>query len=210
MCTFRPNALAWIMLSVAALQVGCSARVGGDGRSLSQHNDELRRDNQELRQQIDETQKQLALLESELRVYREDAAGSGAIPGVVPPVFSGLEFGRYSGPIDSNGDGADDEFRLYVKPVDQRGRTLVVPGRVKVKILELGGEKPRSLVERIYTPQEWDDAHRSGFTGDHYTLTLPLPAYLFAEIQAVTAYVELTEAIRGTVRAEQADYPLHH
>ncbi|MBB6429406.1 hypothetical protein [Algisphaera agarilytica] len=209
MCTFRPNALAWITLSVAALQVGCSARVGGDGRSLSQHNDELRRDNQELRQQIDETQKQLALLESELRVYREDAAGSGAIPGAVAPVFSGLEFGRYSGPIDSNGDGTDDEVRLYIKPTDQRGRTLVVPGQVKVQLLDVTGDSPEVLLEKLWEPADWDAAYRSGFTGDHYSLTLALAEELLADRDTLNVVVQLTEATRGTSREIQAVYPLH-
>ncbi|MEM9418657.1 MAG: hypothetical protein AAGA25_06305 [Planctomycetota bacterium] len=209
MCTFRPNALAWITLSAAVLQVGCSARVGGDGRSLAQHNDELRRDNQELRQQIDETQKQLALLESELRVYREDGAGSGAIPGAVAPVFAGLEFGRYSGPIDSNGDGNDDEVRLYLKPIDQRGRTLVVPGQVRVQLLDITGDLPEVLLEKLWEPAEWDAAYRSGFTGDHYSLAIALSEDVLSGRDTLNVVVKLTEATRGTSREIQAAYPLH-
>lgn len=197
-----------VMLLACLVSVGCSARVGGDGQSLTQHNDELRRDNLELRQQIEETQTQLGLLESELRVYRDDAAAGQAIPGVTPPVFTGLTLGRYSGPVDTDGDGRDDELRLYVKPTDQRGRTLVLPGRAKVQLLRLGGASPEVVADPAWDPAAWDDAYRSGFTGSHYSLVVPLSAELPEDLDQLTVLVELTDAARGTVRRVQTVYPL--
>lgn len=202
-------AFARLALVGGLLLGGCTARVGGDGRTLGQHNDELRRDNQELRQQIEATQEQLALLESELRVYRSDTNAARAMPGVVPPVFAGVQFARYSGPIDTDADGADDEVRLYVKPTDQRGRTLIVPGRARVQLLDLTGESPEVLVEQVWEPADWDAAHRSGFTGDHYSLILPLAAEWVSDRDTLNVVVEITEATRGTVRRAQAVYPLH-
>lgn len=206
-----PRHIAFARLAVVGglLVGGCSARVGGDGRSLGQHNDELRRDNQELRQQIEATQERLALLESELRVYRNDTDAARAMPGVVPPVFTGVELGRYSGPIDNDRDGLDDEVRLYVKPTDQHGRTLLVPGRVKVQLLDLTGDAPEVLAEQVWAPADWDAAHRSGFTGDRYSLILPLTAELVSGLDTLNVVVEITEATRGTVRRVQAVYPLH-
>lgn len=205
----RHNAMAWLAVAGGLCFTGCTARVGGDGQSLSQHNDELRRDNLELRQQIDSTQAQLALLESELRGYRDERSAGHAMPGIVKPVFSAVELGRYSGPVDSDGDGLDDELRLYVKPTDQMGRTLVVPGRATVRLLRIDSESPEVLAEQSWEPAAWDDAHRSGFTGDHYSLALPLPADRFADLDSLTVTVEIAEATRGTVRGTQAVYVLH-
>ncbi|MEM1107760.1 MAG: hypothetical protein AAGH99_03625 [Planctomycetota bacterium] len=175
---------------------------------MSQHNDELRRDNQELRRQIDETQRRLAGLESELRVHRSQATPNAALPNTVVPVFTGLEFGRYSGPVDTDHDGIDDEVRLYLKPTDQLGRMLVVAGRAKVQLIEVAGEEPTVLAERIWEPAEWDTAYRSGFTGDYYALTLPLPSRIeTAGTRTLTVYAELTEASIGTVQRQQAGYP---
>ncbi|MEM1447179.1 MAG: hypothetical protein AAGF84_14055 [Planctomycetota bacterium] len=209
MRSIRPHALTLLVATGLMSLSACSARIGGDGRSLSEHNDELRHDNQALRQQIDETQEKLALLESELRVYRHDTDPARAIPDAVTPVFSAVEFGRYSGPIDNDRDGFDDEVRLYVKPTDQQGRTLVVPGRAVVQLLDVTGDEPAVLAERTWEPGEWDEAHRSGFTGDHFTLVLPLPDDLRPGLDTLNVVLELTEANRGTVRRAQAVYPLH-
>lgn len=204
----RHNALVWLAMAGGLWLTGCTARVGGDGRSLAQHNDELRRDNLELRAQIDATQEQLALLESELRVYRDQSSTESAIPGVAVPVFTAVELGRYSGPVDTDGDGRDDELRLYVKPTDQKGRTLVVPGRATVRLLRIDGESPEVLAEQSWEPAAWDEAYRSGFTGDHYSLAMPLPADGLADLDTLTVTVEIAEATRGTVRGAQAIYPL--
>jgi len=188
--------------------VGCTARVGGDGRSLAQHNDELRRDNLELRQQIESTQQQLALLENELRVYRDGAATGQAIPGAAAPIFSGIELGRYSGPVDNDGDGVDDELRLYVKPTDQRGRTLITPGRAVVRLIQTDSEPPKVWAEQTWAPAQWDGTYRSGFTGDHYSLALPLPAGYAAASDTLTVMIEITEATRGIVQKKQVAYTL--
>ncbi len=205
----RQNATAWLVMAGGLCLGGCTARVGGDGRSLAQHNDELRRDNLELRQQIETIREQLALLESELRAVRDESSAQNAIPGVVTPVFAGVELGRYSGPVDTDGDGLDDELRLYVKPTDQQGRTLVVPGRATVRLLRIEGESPEVLAAQSWEPADWDGAYRSGFTGDHYSLAMPLPADQLADLDTLTVTVDITEATRGTVRGARAIFPLH-
>ncbi|MEM9881598.1 MAG: hypothetical protein AAF800_01620 [Planctomycetota bacterium] len=206
-----PLAVALLLTAVAA--GGCSPTLGGDGRSLSQHNDELRASNLALSRQVEASEKQIAGLESELRAHRQraaDGAGSGGdLPeGVVVPVFAGLDLGRYSGPVDTDGDGAADELRLYVKPTDQRGRTLVVAGSATVQVLQLGAAGPEVLARRSWDPTAWDTAYRSGFTGDHYTLSLPLPAGLAEQRDAVDVHVELTQASTGVARGASAAYPL--
>ncbi|MEO1237931.1 MAG: hypothetical protein AAFX76_14195, partial [Planctomycetota bacterium] len=70
------------------LAVGC--RVGGDGKSFLNENDELRQANLELERQVAESSQQIELLQGELRAYRESAAGAEPIEGAVPPVLSGL------------------------------------------------------------------------------------------------------------------------
>lgn len=202
------------LITVVSLVTGlaaCSARVGGDGRSLSTHNDELRRTNQELRKQIDETRKQLNLLEGELRTHRQRSAAASGAPGDVPgvPVLSGLKFARYTGPVDTDGDGADDEVRFYLRPVDQLGRMLVVAGELKIQVVELkAGSAPRVIAERAVPPGELDGMYRSGLTGDHYSVSVGLPAEALGEADQITATATLTEATTGASVEAQGVFPL--
>ncbi|MEM6458339.1 MAG: hypothetical protein AAF710_02995 [Planctomycetota bacterium] len=206
--TDRPaTSLVVLLLLTASLAAGgCSPTLGGDGRSLSQHNDELRETNLALSRQVEKSQQQIAGLESELRVYRQRAAlgpdGSEAPEGVVVPVFAGMDLGRYSGPVDTDGDGLDDTLRLYIKPTDQKARTLPVAGRATVQLTEVGGGGPPISSERSWEPADWDAAYRSGFTGDHYTLDLPLSG----QRDAVNIYAELVQAGTGVARGESAVY----
>lgn len=197
---------------VVAVMSGCSATVGGDGRSLSQHNDDLRRSNQELRKQLDQTQVKIVLLEGELKSHRDRAASDapGAVPpGAVVPVLSGLEFARYTGPIDTDRDGADDEVRLFLRPLDQRGRMLVVAGRVNVQVVELRADaQPRVIVDRTFSPAELDGAYRTGLTGDHFSLVLPLSAGDAGDAEQVTVRATLTEAGTGVEVAVQEAFGL--
>lgn len=205
MRTISAIALTWAL----AVTAGCSATIGGDGRSLSQHNDELRRANSELREQLDQTQEQIKLLEGELSTHRQRAGRRAEIDGAVVPTLSGLKFARYSGPVDRDGDGADDMVRLYLRPLDQRGRMLVVAGRVNVQVVELRSEAvPRVVAERTYEPQEFAGAYRSGLTGDYFTIEVPWSPQDVAEAAQVTVRATLTEADSGAQVSEQAAYAL--
>lgn len=204
-----------ILLTLTACAVvGCTARVGGDGRSLSQHNDELRQVNTELREQLDQTQQQITLLEGELSSHRQSAAFTGSAPaaasesdGAVIPVLSGLKFARYSGPVDSDGDGADDRVRLYVRSVDQRGRLLVVAGSANVQVVQLRADAvPRVVADRTFGPQEFAEAYRSGLTGDHFTLEVPWSAQDLGDATQVTVRATLTQADTGVQVSEQAAF----
>ncbi|MEL7087856.1 MAG: hypothetical protein AAGL98_05345 [Planctomycetota bacterium] len=183
---------------------------------MSQHNDELRQTNADLREQLGETQEQIKLLEGELSSHRQrvgkpaelTGAGAGAvIPG--EPVLSGLKFARYSGPVDTDGDGADDRVRLYLRPLDQRGRLLVVAGEVNVQVVELRADAvPRVVADRTFGAEEFAGTYRSGLTGDHFTLDVPWSARDLGEATQVTVRATLTQTGPGNQVSEQAAYAL--
>ena len=205
----RNPVIPWTLATLAVWgAAGCTATVGGDGRSLSAHNDELRRTNAELREQLDETQKQIKLLEGELSSHRQRAAaeGAGEIPGGVP-VFSGLVYARYTGPVDTDGDGADDTVRLYLRPVDQHGRMLVVAAQANVQVVELRADAvPRVVADRTFGAQAFAAAYRTGLTGDHFTLEVPMSAEDLGEATQVTVRATLTQLDTGARVSEQAAF----
>jgi len=168
----RSQTLILLLVLGAALS-GC--RLGGDSKSYVNENDELRRANLDLQRQMQATQKQIGLLEGELSAHQQRAKGASPIEGALSPVLSGLDLMRYSGPVDRDGDGADDGVQLYLRPMDQRGRMLVVAGRVDVQVLRVDGtSEPVVLAQRTFGPAELDAAYRTGLTGDHYSFELAL------------------------------------
>lgn len=203
------RSVAAVCLAAAGAS-GCTARVGGDGRDPSAHNDKLRRDNAELRRQIDETQRQIRLLEGELTSHRNRGPGGLDLPeGVAVPVLSGLAFARYTGPQDTDGDGADDTLRLYLRPLDQRGRMLVVAGTVNAQAVELRADAvPRVVADRTFDPAELDAAYRTGLTGDHYSFDVSLPSEALGSAKQLTVKVTLTEAATGSSVTQQAAFPV--
>jgi hypothetical protein len=191
-----------LAIAVSLSVTACTATVGGDGRSVRQHNDDLRRANLELEREVEATRERLTGLEQALAAHRRAADGrtpeDPRLDGAVTPVLAGLNFARYTGPVDTDGDGSDDAVRLYVRPVDQFGRMLVVGGIVNVQVLRVESEQPpRVVAERTFSPGELDGAYRTGLTGDHYTLEVALPGAGLGEAEAVTVLATLTEAGTG-------------
>lgn len=186
---------------------GC--RIGGDGKSFKNENDELRADNLKLSRAIDAFEDRVRLLDSELSTLRKDRRGDAPLPGAIPPVLAALKFARYTGPIDTDADGADDRVVLYIQPVDQLGRMRVTAGRLNVQAVSLKADTPpRVVAERTYEPREFDERWRTGLTGDHYSIDLDLPADLPDDVTSVTVQLTLTEAGTGVVVEAQESFVL--
>ncbi len=179
--------------------------IGGDGKSYLNENDELRRENLQLERQIEMSRERIDLLAGELEHLRDENRGDHPIEGAVRPVLSGLRFARYSGPVDDDGDGTPDMLRLYLRPVDQMGRMHVTAGEMRLQAVQIQpATPPKVIAERTVTPDELDKAYRTGFTGDTYALTMPLPADAIQGVDELTVRADLTEAGTGqNVSAQQ-------
>ena len=110
------------LLALTVLGTG-GCRLGGSGKSFVNENDTLRAENLELSRAIDAFQDRVQLLDAELSELRRDRQGDAPLPGAIPPVLSALKFARYTGPIDTNGDGADDRVCLLYTSPSPRDRT---------------------------------------------------------------------------------------
>ena len=184
-----------VCMSVVLLSLsGCGPK------NFVNENDRLREENLKLKHQIDELNGQVELRLGEIEGLREKSAGERAIKDADPPVLAKLAFDRYSGALDSDGDGKDDLVRMYLTPLDHQGRLLPVAGRLKLQAVAIQDNAPPALLaERTYEPREFDKAYRANITGYHYTLEMELPASLDPAITSVTVRATLTEAVTGQV-----------
>jgi len=199
-----------LLLVAAFATVGCQR----GPRNFENENDRLRAEVMKLQRQRDELQSTLDRRLGELQSLRQQldrTAATQPMPGAEPPTLVSLQMGQYSGGVDTDDDGVDDLIRIYLRPLDQKGRLLPVAGRAHVKVVAIPDTgDPRLLAEQNYDPQSFENAWRSGFTGEHYTLQLPLPADLPADIQQVTVRVTFTQARTGIELDTQQPFRVRH
>ena len=95
-------------------------------------------------------------------------------------------------------DGAIETIRLYVTTLDQKDRLIPVVGLAVVQVISIEpGLPPSVLAEKTFDPIEFDDAYRSGFTGTHYTLEIPLSEPLSKDMTQLTISIALTDGATG-------------
>jgi hypothetical protein len=195
--------MAWV-LAVALGLAGC-----GGPRNFINDNDRLREENLHLKQQIDELNEQMELRLGEIEALRARAAGERAIRDADPPVLAKLQIERYTGAVDTDGDGRDDLIRIYLAPLDHQGRLFPVAGRLKLQAVAILDDSPPAvLAQRVYEPDEFDKAYRANLTGYHYTLELDLPADMDADIRSATVKATFTEAVTGHVLTAEQIVPI--
>lgn len=204
-----------MLLAMVILPAGClPARLGGDqtleesANRLRQENFAINRENRELRAQLDD-------LTEEVRSLLQRLADPPALPEVDPdelPRLHRLVIGRYTSVIGRRQAGSDDTARIYLETRDQNDRFLPVAAIVELTALILPpadgpqaqeampAREPIVVGRRRLTSQEFADSYRSGLTGTHYTLDLPLE---WGDVDPdrrgdlVTVQIELTEARTG-------------
>jgi len=192
----RRRALAWLALPTllaVSLTTGCGPR------NFLNENDKLRAERLELQRQLEQLNTQVENLMAEKAALRQRFETAPApLPDAEAPTLSRVRFGRYSGPVDDDGDGRDDRVRVYLQTLDQHGRMMPAAGRATLQAVVIPDEKPPYvLAQRAFDPPEFEDAFRSGFTGTHYTLELPLPEGVPDDVKQVTVKLTFVEHLTG-------------
>lgn len=216
----RPAAERMVWLVVAAIvaaagvgSAGCApARVGGTMspdaviEELRQEKLALTRDLQAARESLALRDRQVAALQQRLATTRPAVEGVAA--GDLPHLAD-VELDPLSGAVtDSAGKVA---MRLYVRTLDQHGRFLVVAGKAEAQAVAIRpGRPPLVVAQRRFRPADLHAAYRTGLTGTHYTLELPLAgAGEGAEpVKEVTVKIVVTDAATGVTATTERSMPL--
>ena len=168
-------------------------------------------DGDEARARVMELEQENRELQREVTELRAQLDASAATPRIPPaeiveawPRPVDLTIGRLSGVVDTSGDDLPDTVRLYLQPADGRGRFVQLFGRLSVHAAVLpDGGTARSVGRLDLDPHQLRDAWRSGFTGTHYTVELPLdPSAALAE-PLLTVQVTYTDALTGETLSAQ-------
>lgn len=156
-----------------ALMVALTA-MSGCRRDFTTEADALRERVMTLEREVEALQRQNTELKAQLR--RRDARQRpiddkvlAATPQAVELTISRLSHARAADSPD-----ADDMLRIYVNPIDGRGRFVPLVGTMRVHAVIIQNDGPVSLASSDLSPDRVRDAYRSSFTGSHYTIRLPI------------------------------------
>lgn len=156
------------LLAAVLLGTGCSAS------RTSRANDRLRAENATLEQDVRRLERREQELLGEVRRLSGEVGEVPASVLAATPRVAGLEIGSFSHVTDASGDGALDEFVVYVEPVDGMGRFIQLAGPLvaTATVLPPGGAPVlvgQIELDAVAVRAIW----RSGLTGTHYTVRIP-------------------------------------
>ena len=191
----------------ACALVGCSA----GPRDFENENDRLRG-------RVVEAERRIAALEeTERRLTAELDGARRASPAAqamaLLPRAERLVVGRLSGPVRTgtgtrNAAGVVEAVDLYLSPLDGRGRFVQVVGSLSVRVDLIPGPprggagatlaEPRLVGTLTLAPEELREAYRSGLTGTHYSVRVPVRDEGGLGIGSLSVTVGLEDAVFGS------------
>lgn len=190
-------------------RVGCLVLAGAlllTGCAPSRENSKLRRERAEYQERIAQLTADLEAKEAEVAALRQQLGVVSRVEGIEAPLLTRITLGRLSGLVDKDGDGQKDVLRLYVTPMDDRGRFRAFSGTAKLRAVDVRAEgEPRVVAQASFDGAQVDAAYRQGMTGTHYTFETPVD---LGDAEELTAVIEVTDAESGIVLSVTETYPV--
>ncbi len=189
------------LLTLAAFLSACSSA------RISKENDRLREENQSLKVQVETLSATNAELNAKLRELAEkpsapmDADAFAALPRVAT-----IEIANLTGFYPGDREKPATAIHIYLRPLDGRQRFTQAVGTIsaeaflftaEVGAAEQSNATPRAQLARRLSPIDVREAYRSGLTGTHYEIDLPLDAPLKDRNFTILVRAEFTDALTG-------------
>jgi outer membrane murein-binding lipoprotein Lpp len=197
-----------IAISVACglLLASCTSDFSTSGDAARASADELRTQNQALKLRIGELEAKL----SEANAAREAAMSKDVLEAL--PRIAEVRIGSLSGLEPPAGAMASEtkpatSVVVYVEPVDGRARFTQAVGVLSVDatlVPPVGSKgEPRSLGRATLSPGQLREAYRSGLTGTHYEVSVPIEPALTERVGTLVIRVKFDDAITGRSHAAE-------
>lgn len=169
--------------ALSLLLAGCGSATIGGAKGFSTANDELRTKVAAL--EAENAQLKAIRTELEGRLAQEQRVREGLVSQDVlaaMPACSGIAIDSLSGLFPASNDVAPTTCNIYIKPFDGRQRFVQIVGTVRAEVHALdpaaaaqdAGKSPVTIGTLTLTPAQLREAYRSGLTGTHYTLEVPI------------------------------------
>lgn len=148
--------------------------VTGCQRDFSTEADMLRERVMLLERELEALERRNTELRAEIRRLSRQRADVPEEVLAATPHVTGIEISRFSHGRPARDDDDLDQLRLYVNPVDSRGRFVPLLGTLRIHAAILPDTDAVTIVRMELSPEQIRDAYRSGFTGTHYRFIVPI------------------------------------
>jgi len=167
-------------------------QLGSEKVTLKEQNEKLQSENEELKKQI----KTLSAIDPEIR-------------GEVVSVIKKIEIGKRSGLFDKDSDGIKEKLIVYVRPSDETGDTVKVPGSVEVKLWNLNKESSEAMLASWQLgPEEIKKLWAGTLMTNYYRFVFDVSGILDGKGQELTVKIRFTDYIGGkTLTAQRVLQP---
>lgn len=122
-----------------------------------------------------------------------------------------VEIASLSGGEDYDGAPGDDGVTVYLRPRDEDGNVVKVPGRITVQLLDTSQPgSPRVLGVCVFEkPEELRRRWHGRFWTDHYTLPCPFSADAdLRDIRTATVHATFVDYLTGKTLTAVKDVPI--
>ncbi|MCH7601164.1 MAG: hypothetical protein IIB54_00195 [Planctomycetes bacterium] len=184
--------------------------LSGCGSSLtSDEADALRRKVLDLEKMNLQMSLRTTELEAELK---RQSAGFDSLPVEIrenTPRVARLTIGRLSHARDDDDDGRSETLLIYVDPEDGFGRFVQLVGTLTVHAAILPADRDAITIGRFtLKPGPLRAAYRSGFSGMHYTIELPIQLSPENSGQTCLVRVIFKDGLTGLVHSTEREIKL--
>lgn len=192
-------------LTLALLLTGCGSATIGGAKGFSTANDELRAKVAAL--EAENAQLKATKAELEGNLAQEERVRRGLISADVLaaiPVCSGITIDSLSGLYPASSESAPTRCDIYLEPFDGRRRFVQIVGNLRAEVLALhpsaAAAAPVVIGTLSLSPAQLREAYRSGLTGTHYSLEVPITSPQVALHKAdLVIRVQFEDALTGKV-----------
>ena len=161
--------------------------LGQEKVALREQNEKLQSENKQLKEQV----KTLSSLDSEVRLEAFAA-------------IKKVKIGKRSGFFDKDGDGVKEKLIVYVRPSDDTGDTVKIPGTITVQLWNLNNESDEAMLAGWKLgPEEIKTLWASTFMTHYYRLTFDVAEITAGLEQELTVKVQFVDYITGRILTAQ-------
>ena len=155
--------------------------LGEEKMTLREQNEKLQSENEQLKEQVQTL--------------------SGLGPEVRLEAFAAIkkvEIGKRSGLFDKNGDGVKEKLIVYVRPSDDTGDTVKIPGTITVQLWNLNNESDEAMLASWKLgAEEIKTLWASTFMTNYYRLTFDIAEITGSLEQELTVKVRFVDYVTG-------------
>ncbi len=161
--------------------------LGEEKVTLREQNEKLQSENKQLKGQV----KTLSGLGPEVRLEAFAA-------------IKKIEIGKRSGLFDKDDDGIKEKLIVYVRPSDDTGDTVKIPGTITVQLWNLNNESDEAMLASWkLEPEEIKMLWAGTFMTNYYRLTFDIAEIPAGQGQELTVKVRFVDYVTGKTLTAQ-------